>query len=62
MKRLVGPKIISKLTGVHPTTIRKYADMGKIRCYKNEETGYRRFKPREAIEDLKKLNLISNGS
>jgi excisionase family DNA binding protein len=52
---------VARLLHVHPNTLRRWSNNGRIRAYRITERGDRRYKREEIVRFLDELNGHGNG-
>ena len=58
---LLTVREVARLLHVHPNTLRRWSDRGRIRAYRITPRGDRRFKHEEILRFLAELNLTRDG-
>ena len=58
---LLTVREVARLLHVHPNTLRRWSDRGRIRAYRITPRGDRRFKHEEILHFLAELNLTRDG-
>ena len=52
---------VCRMLHVHPNTLRRWSDQGKIRSYRIADRGDRRFLPQDVARFISELNALLNG-
>lgn len=56
MSNMLTVREVAELLHVHPNTLRRWSNKGRIRAYRINPRGDRRFKREEIVRFLKELN------
>jgi excisionase family DNA binding protein len=62
MDDLLTVKEVARLLHVHPNTLRRWSNNGRIRAYRITPRGDRRFKREEIAHFLARFDIINNGT
>lgn len=61
MSDMLTIREVARLLHVHPNTLRRWSNNGRIRAYRITERGDRRYKREEIVRFLDELNGHGNG-